>query len=196
MIEWNCFRMDVMKEKKIQLYRFLLVAFSLIFITLFIYIINNYNRFSTYIFRSRNSEFEIEGIINITPYYDIFSLNRVKLIFGDNYANVKVYRYQTTLLIDDNLVIKKGKDVSVYKKEDFEREEPTSFTDILENMGEYIIEKHDYNEQIKTIEKDSEILLIIDYIDADYNIQTIRIPIVIEKSFSNNKMFYSKSSHI
>ncbi len=185
-----------MKEKKIQLYRFLLVAFSLIFITLFIYIINNYNRFSTYIFRSRNSEFEIEGIINITPYYDIFSLNRVKLIFGDNYANVKVYRYQTTLLIDDNLVIKKGKDVSVYKKEDFEREEPTSFTDILENMGEYIIEKHDYNEQIKTIEKDSEILLIIDYIDADYNIQTIRIPIVIEKSFSNNKMFYSKSSHI
>lgn len=185
-----------MKEKKIQLYRFLLIAFVLIFITLFIYIINNYNRFSTYIFRSRNSEFEIEGIIDITPYYDIFSLNHVKLTFGDNYANAKVYRYQTTLLIDDNLVIKKGRDVSDYAKEDFEGEEPIPFTDILGNMGEYIIEKHDYNEQIKNVTKDSKILFIIDYIDADYNIQTIHIPIVIEKYFSNNKMFYSKSSNI
>lgn len=187
-----------MKSKKVKLCPILFGFLGFVFIILFIYTalytVNNYHKFTTYILRSTNTEFEVEGIINITPYYDSLSLNRIKLIFGNNYANTKVYRYQTTLMIDNRLVVQKG--TIDYKPSVFEGEEPILLTEVLKTLDNYIIENHDYNEQIKEVTADSKIKFIIDYIDADYKKQTIEIPIAIEKSFSNNKLSYEKGNSI
>lgn len=189
-----------MKEKELKPCHLLLGVFGLVLIILFgfttLYTINNYNKFTTYILKSTNSDFEVAGIINITPYYDVLLFNRIQLLFGDNYGNTKLYRYQTTLMIDNHLVVKKGADISNYKPSDFEDEEPKLLSNVLKELDGYVIENHDYDEQIKRVTANSKISFIIDYIDADYKEQTIEIPIIIEKSFSNNKIFYEKGPSI
>lgn len=177
--EYNTF----FKRKYIRIITILISILILLF-SIFsgIYFINNYNRCSVYKLKSGSDIITLEGLIASNQKENsiiIAGLNFTNDNKGTNTENIiKFIKFD--LYIDNYLIYNYENKFSGGIKID----------EALKNINVIFYESEDLNKNIINDKYLNTIKLIITYESTDNKIKRLTIPMMVEKKFSNNKLFY------
>ncbi len=157
-----------------------IIAFIVILLgTLFI--INNYNKFKMYSIRSTSDKYQVEGYVIFNQEKNIVHINNVNI--KDSNSGTEYESKITDIKI--SIYNDYRQTLTIYS-ENFDS--PVELNSYLLNKSYYIDEIVPNDE--KNIFSSSTITLKIEYIVEGIFPKEIVIPIVLDKDFSNNRIFY------
>lgn len=155
--------------------------FTIIFMFLLLFMINNYNNFKVYSIQSIKSEYTVDGMIVYNPGRNIMIINNIDI--KDKNAgseNEEFIKYLSIRIMNNKKVIL----TKEYKIEDSNK-----------RIGDYLINNNLFlnepnNSDVIFSKNTRKIDIIIEYITQQDKLNKITIPLKLVSTYSNNKLFY------
>lgn len=172
----NLSKKNLIKKMFVVILLTIILAISII---AFLFFKNNYDNCYVYELSSADPNYEVKGLITISPEKSIIIINRVRNMFDLDFLEEKVYAYECVILLDDKEIFKEG-NIELYRES--EKKKLIEFNEVLENINIYIIEKN-----ILYRFEESGITLKIEYLNRKGK-GTKDININLEKLYVNDKI--------
>lgn len=170
----------ISRFKYLKLSVALIVAIILTFAVIFT--INNFSQFKVYKISSETSDYDVEGYIVFNQEKNIIFLKPV--IYSNKYVGtskeIKTNEVELEVLLADKVIYRETKNEDDFK----------TLSEILNNIVVFVEEDNKNNEFIISTKDDLTKLSIEITYTIDKEQSTAKIPLSVNKIYSNNKLFY------
>lgn len=176
------------KEKYNKTVLIILLSMIIILLPLFIYFLNNYNKFIIYEFQGTSDKFAVTGNATFSKEKNILNINGIKYYGKD----ISIKKIEISLVANID-----GREQLVYRTE-AEEDTPFSLIDYLNKYSYVISEQYGYNDYFNDyiIKEFKQIMCLkIEIIDENNKIIKKNVKLNSER-YSNNNFFYKKANHI